>query len=317
MFYVGTDRGLIQWDENQQHRRSIGLEGKCVTGIAVAEGYIGAVVKDGRVWEKRSGAWEATPIAKGISVQSLLIMDSFVYAGTEPARIFRKRFNEKEWEAVAALDILPLAARFHTPGGGPACVRTMAAKSAKQFYLDIHVGGIMRTRDSGKTWEAVNEGLEEDVHQVATHRLRPDRIYAATADGFYLSEDEGRTWERRNHGLDNLYARSIAVHPQNPDIVLLSASPSPPPRWRQGGPQFALFRSEDAGGMWRKVTAGLPQPSPSVIDTNGIGFSQERHNMAVCALRSGELFVSQNGGVAWEKAADLGQIYSVCYGQPV
>jgi photosystem II stability/assembly factor-like uncharacterized protein len=193
----------------------------------------------------------------------------------------------------------------------------MAAKSSREFYLDIHVGGILRTADGGRTWEAVNEGLEEDVHQVATHRLRPDRIYAATADGFYLSEDEGRSWERRNHGLTNLYGRGIAIHAKNPDIVLLAASPSPPPRWRQGGPQFALFRSEDAGRMWRKVTAGLPQPSPSVIDTNGIAFSQERPDMALCALRSGELFVSSNGGVAWKQATDLGQINCVCCGSPV
>jgi photosystem II stability/assembly factor-like uncharacterized protein len=191
----------------------------------------------------------------------------------------------------------------------------MAAISPKQFYLDIHVGGIVRTRDGGRTWEAVNNGLEEDVHQVATHPSKPERVYAATADGFYLSEDEGATWQRRNEGVTNLYCRGIAVHPKNPDIILVSGSPSPPPSWRRGGPQFALFRTEDAGRTWRRVIDGLPCPCPSVIDTNNIAFSHADPDLVLCALRSGELFMSRDAGTKWEKAAELGEIYSVCYGR--
>ena len=61
------------------------------------------------------------------------------------------------------------------------------------LYLDIHVGGIMRTLDGGETWTRTTHGLELDVHEVATHAVNPHAVYTATADGFYISPDEGHT----------------------------------------------------------------------------------------------------------------------------
>ena len=213
-----------------------------------------------------------------------------------------------------ALDESPLAEHFYTPWGGPAAVRTMVATSAQQIYLDIHVGGIVRTCDGGASWEAVNEGLELDVHEVAVHASKPERVYTATADGFYLSEDEGATWQRRNEGVTNLYCRGIAIHPRNSDLILMSGSPTGPGPWRQRGPRFALFRSEDAGGSWERITHGLPQPSPAVIDTRCLAFSSEQPDVVACGLRSGEFYLSEDAGVSWRKAAQVEEIRGVSGG---
>jgi photosystem II stability/assembly factor-like uncharacterized protein len=190
----------------------------------------------------------------------------------------------------------------------------MAGNAANQVYLDIHVGGIVRTQDSGITWEAINHGLEEDVHQVATHPLRPDRVYAATADGFYLSENAGATWHRRNTGMPNLYCRGVAVHPNNPDIVLLSGSPDPPPGWGSDGPRFVLFRTESAGTTWQAIAEGFPNPSPDVIDTSCIAFSKKQGDLVLCGLRSGELYGSDDAGNTWTKRLKLKELNSVCWG---
>jgi photosystem II stability/assembly factor-like uncharacterized protein len=313
MFYLSTQRGVLQWDENTGASLTVGLDDEKIYQVVATQGHIAVVGEGGQVWERNGGAWTVTQVADDVSVESLLIVGDVLYAGTEPTRVFGKRFGGRKWQLVGALDKLPIAEEFYTPWGGPACVRSIAAKSARQFYLDIHVGGIVRTRDGGETWEAIKDGLEEDVHQVATHPLQPQRVYAATADGFYLSEDEGATWQRRNEDMTNLYCRGIAIHPQNPDIILLSGSPFAPPGWRRHGPQFALFHSGDAGLTWRKVI-GLPDSLHAVIDTNGIAFSTQRPDFALCAAGSA-LYASEDAGETWKQVADgLGEIQSVCFG---
>lgn len=311
MFFIGTQHGIVQWNEREGQGTRLGLEKEPIYQVTAHKGQVAAVGKEGRVWERNGETWTATRVAEDVTVESLLMLGDVLHAGTEPTRVFRKRWGENQWQMVSALDELPLSEHFHTPWGGPASVRTMAATSPKQFYLDIHVGGIVRTRDGGETWETINDGLEEDVHQVATHPLKPQRVYAATADGFYLSQDEGATWHRRNDGMANLYCRGLAVHPQDPDIVLLSGSPFAPPGWRRNGPQFALFRSDDAGRRWQRVV-GLPHPLSAVIDTNGIAFSLHQTDYVLCAAGSA-LYASADAGATWKQVADdFPEIQSLC-----
>jgi photosystem II stability/assembly factor-like uncharacterized protein len=309
MFYISTQDGISQWDEKKAENSRLGPEGEPMGPVMTHDGSIVAIGEKGKLWEKKRKEWKTREIARGVAAVSLLRIGDLLYAGTEPARVFSRRLGGEEWELVTALDKSSFAKGFHTPWDGPAAVRTMASNRPNDLYCDIHVGGIICTHDGGKTWEPVSNGLEEDVHQVATHPLAPERIYAATADGFYLSEDEGRSWERRNAGIKELYCRGIALHPKNPDVILLSGSPSPPPGWRRGGPQFALLRTEDAGLTWHKVTKGLPQPSPSVIDTNCITFSHRHPNFVLCGLSSGELFASRDAGITWEEIEKFKEVH--------
>ncbi len=55
--------------------------------------------------------------------------------------------------------------------------------------------------------------------------------------------------------------------------MLISGSPTNPGGWRTHGKRFALYRSEDGGGTWMKITAGLPAECPDEIDTFCIIFS--------------------------------------------
>ena len=201
----------------------------------------------------------------GKRIRDLTLQSNHTVVAVESGqRVWSGRLPDPDWTEI-------------TPDNdeGLAAVRSVAAHPTNEggLYLDIHVGGIMRTLDGGETWTATNDGLELDVHEVATHAMNPDAVYAATADGFYYSPDEGNNWERRNAGLDNLYTRAIAIHPQNPDIMLISGSPTNPGGWRTHGKRFALYRSEDFGGTWMKITAGLPAECPDEIDTFCIIFS--------------------------------------------
>jgi hypothetical protein len=84
----------------------------------------------------------------------------------------------------------------------------------------VHVGGVLHTGDSGRTWNPTID-IDADVHQVAT---AGGLVLAAGARGLSTSTDKGATWSLRTDGLDACYSRAAVVCG---DQVLLSASDGP------------------------------------------------------------------------------------------
>jgi len=68
----------------------------------------------------------------------------------------------------------------------------MAATSDGAVLLvNVHVGGVPRSTDSGLTWRPPID-INSDVHQVCAHPTRPDIVIAAA--GLCISRDAGATW---------------------------------------------------------------------------------------------------------------------------
>src|SRR2546429_115455 len=79
--------------------------------------------------------------------------------------------------------------RWFTPWGGPPDTRSIS-EDDEAVYVNIHVGGILRSVDCGRTWQPTLP-IERDVHKVLA---RPGRLYAASARGLAVSPDSGETW---------------------------------------------------------------------------------------------------------------------------
>jgi hypothetical protein len=68
------------------------------------------------------------------------------------------------------------------------------------------------------------DGARRDTHTIATHPDAPDRVYAAAGDGYAESRDRGASWHYPQRGLAHQYCWSVAVHPADAALVLLSAA---------------------------------------------------------------------------------------------
>ena len=318
MMLIGTSAGLYGWDESRGNTTLVGLKSKDVQGVVSdTHGNVFVSLSDNTVWQSADAGhtWQqlqSDTIQEEITVIFAEPSSGELYVGTEPPKIYRFNRTDKDWQLLADLSRLEVAKTWYTPWGGPPAVRSMAA-SDEGLYLDIHVGGILRSFDGGETWKSVSDGLHLDVHQVATSDRQQHAVYAATAGGFYLSEDQGKSWEARNTGLPNRYTRGIAIHPDEPKTVLISGSPTSPGGWRTNGKRFALFRTVDQGAHWEKVTRGLPEASDAEIDTHSIAFSPTVPDIALCGLRSGMLYASDDAGASWSVASDaLPSIHGLC-----
>lgn len=120
------------------------------------------------------------------------------------------------------------------------------------FWLTILCFGqtFMKAKDAPKSsevrWQLVGPGGGGWVQSVAFDSKDTNTLYVGCdVGGFYVSLDFGKTFEIRNNGLRDYFVESIAVHPQNPNIILL-------------GTQGGVFRTTDKGKNWRWIRNGFP-----------------------------------------------------------
>jgi photosystem II stability/assembly factor-like uncharacterized protein len=163
------------------------------------------------------------------------------------------------------------------------------AAGAEAVYVNVHVGGILRSPDNGLSWTPTGLDIDTDVHQV----LAVDHLVLAALGhgGLARSSDGGRSWTVTSDGLHASYCRAAAVSDQT---VLLSASTGP--RTRQG----ALYRGSIAGDTFERCHKGLPEWFPSNIDTGCLALDGTN---AAFGTDDGRVFVSTDTGGSWTQAA--------------
>ena len=83
-----------------------------------------------------------------------------LYCGVEPAALFRSDDAGETWSLVKGLHDHPHRPQWQ-PGGGGLCLHTILPDPAskERMHIAISTGGVYRTDDGGKSWEARNSGV--------------------------------------------------------------------------------------------------------------------------------------------------------------
>jgi hypothetical protein len=283
---VGTSDGLHRFDASGER---IGLEhaGRRVTAIA-REGWELWAILDG------SGLWHTAGIdwwfhageLQGLASTCLAGTRAGVVVGTSDAGLFR--VAGEGLERVPGFDQVEGRGDWYTPWGGPAETRSIS-EDRSAVYVNVHVGGIARSRDSGDTWQPTI-GIHADVHRVATGH---DRVFAACARGLAVSRDQGDSWTYRTEGLHAGYCRGVAVCG---DTLLLSASTGP------GGGHSAVYRSGVEAGPFERCSVGLPEWFDKNIDSYWLDVLPDG-SLAAFASSDGAVYASADQGATWSHVA--------------
>lgn len=270
---VGTASGLHRVEGGSD------LPGRAITALSGEW----ALVEGRTVWHgDRVGGDLPGPAAT-----CLLPMDGGALVGTEDGRLLRVSAGGAE--PVAAFDDAPGRDRWYTPWGGPAQVRSLAASPDGNLYVNVHVGGILRSSDGGASWAATLD-LDLDVHQVV---VAPDgTVVAATAFGLATSTDRGVTWAVADEGLHATYARAVAVAG---DTVLLTVSTGP------DGRRAGVYRRPLHGDRpFERSFVGLPGTFPGNVDTGCLAAGDD---VAVLGTFAGRIYASNDAGATWRTVA--------------
>ena len=281
MILVGTDDGL----------REIGgghaTEGIAVSALAPVDGGWWMVADESSVFDLDGRNVLDAPAR----VNCIASTSHGVFLGLSEARLWR------DGDPVDSFDAVPGRDRWYTPWGGPPDTRSIAETRDGTLHVNVHVGGIPRSRDGGETWESTID-VDADVHQVLAHPTDPDVVLAAAAVGLCVSRDGGDSYNVRTDGLHLTYARAVAVAG---DTVLVTASTGP-----RGG-RAAVYRALiGLDRPFEKCTEGLPEWFGSNIDT---GCLHALGETVAFGTADGEVYVSEDAGSRWDRVASgLGQV---------
>ncbi len=294
-FLVGTARGLYELGPQQRCH----LDGHDITAVAGNGRDIWALVDGQVLWRARNGSgWQEAGALADRRGTCLALTRSGPLIGTAGAHLLR--LNDGEIESVDAFETVEGRRTWTTPWGEPPDTRSISSADNGTLYVNVHVGGIARSRDGGRSWRPTLD-IDADPHQVLAHPRQPDAVFAAAAAGLAISDDGGDSWRFETAGLHAHYLRAVAIADET---VLVSASTGP------GGRRSAIYgRQLGRSKPFARCRHGLPEWFGSNIDTGCLAAA----GMTVLfGTDEGQVFRSRDAGAHWEAvAADLPEVRCV------
>ncbi len=204
-----------------------------------------------------------------------------IIVGTEGAHLVR--LGQGRLDQLEGFDQVIGRADWYTPWGAPPEVRSLACTPDNVLLANVHVGGIARSADGGRTW-APTVDIHDDVHQVRSVWGRADFVVAAAAVGLLVSNDAGLTWSAQARGLHATYCRAVAVPDQ---AILVSASEGP------RGKQSAIYRTNiHATERFDRVTDWID----GNVDSHALDGSGAH---AAFGTPKGDVYESTDAGATW------------------
>ena len=272
-----------------------------VRGLA-PDGRGGALAIVGRHSLRRrapSGEW-ATVATSEFELSCCMAVRDTIYVGTDDARMLRLSHAGGVLDPIDGFDSVAgrdawFAGSAIVNGqrlGPPLGIRSVAANSnGSILFANVHVGGIPRSMDGGRTWQPTID-INSDVHEVRAHPANPDIVAAAAAVGLCISRDSGATWIIEREGLHAPYCSAVAF---SGDDIIVSASTD------HFAAEGRIYRRPvKPDGSLVAVEGGMPAWIEGIADTGCIAANGS--SIAV-ADRAGNLYLSADSGQTWSCSA--------------
>ncbi len=236
-----------------------------------------------------------------------------VWVGTEPAHLFRSADYGESWTELPTLRMVP----GHETWTFPAPPHTSHVKhihfdprDTRILYVGIEQGALLKSVDEGQTWRELTgyyrpeDCSYKDIHRLAIHPARPERLFLATGMGLYRSDDGGETWVHLTFRDSRVgYPDSLVLGPDDPDVVYLSGASQSPGAWRTSRSAWpGILRSRDGGRTWEELREGLPDALHANFEALTLaswpgGFS------LFLGTTDGDVFASDDEGATWDRIA--------------
>jgi hypothetical protein len=252
-----------------------------------------------------------------------------LWAGVEPASLFRSEDLGNTWEMVGGISNHDHARQWH-PGNGGLCMHTIV-REGNRMHLGISTGGHYLSEDGGKTFTASNKGVGagfvpdpypefgQCVHKIARHPKAPGRLYMQNHGGWeerpgigvLRSDDHGHSWYSIAEGLPSDFGFPIVVHPHDPDVVYVVPLEGMTRGCPGGIP--AVWRSENGGKSWKKLAKGMPKKEAWFTVLRDAMTTDDLKSPALYfGTTTGQLWIGRDGGEEWECLFDsLPPVYCV------
>ena len=325
--FVATVKGLVRLDRKAPDApwavTGQALDGKHVSSLMIEprSGKLFAGTHEDGVWVSDDGAgtqWRHA--SKGIVNRNVYSLASrqdgdtvAIFAGAEPASLYRSDDLGETWHDLAALRSVPDTEKWNFPPPPHiAHVKSIAIHPTRPttLFACVEQGALLTSTDDGARWVELDDYSKpddptyRDMHRIVLHPKHPAIAYLTTGVGTYRSDNGGRNWRALTQRGSRLgYPDFVFLDPENPDVLYVAGAEKSPREWPgDGTANSAVLKSTDGGKSWRELTTSLPARIHGSIE------AMSRHAWAggmtlSFATAGGELYQSDDGGETWTRAA--------------
>lgn len=275
----------------------------------------------GESWQEPSGPAVRFPEHTGASLERVWQIrpagpeaPGVVYAGTEPAALFRSEDGGETFSLVEALWEHPQRKDWGAGFGGQGMHTVLTdPRDPERLTVAVSTGGVYRTLDGGRSWSPSNDGIRatflpegsqfpefgQCVHKIAQDADNPDLLYLQNHGGVYRSEDCGGHWEQIDKGLPADFGFAVAAHPHRGStayVFPLTADYQRTPAELR----CRVFRTADAGDTWEALSTGLPgEDHYGVVLRDALCTDDADPAGIYFGNRNGEVYGSADEGDSW------------------
>jgi len=259
-----------------------------------------------------------------------------IYAATRSGGLWKTTNAGTTWTpisdsvgaaAVGAIALAPSDPRIVWMGTGEQAV-------ARSSYSGK---GVFKSTDAGATWQFMGLPDSHHIARIVIHPSKPDVVYVAAIGhlfsrneerGIFRTLDGGKTWRKVLYVNDGVGAIDLVINRKSPATLYAAMYDKDRRPWQiiESGPESAIYRTDDAGDKWTKLTGGLPtgrigrigldlyQKNPLILyalleNQNPKPGADTRDVSATSPLAAGiignELYRTDDGGKAWKKVTDV------------
>ena len=239
--------------------------------------------------------------------------------GVEMPGIFESRDDGETFSLLSTLAGEPASDIWDDPANQPPGHLGISGFTAdpddpERFWAIVQGIGMWETTDGGTSWTPRNRGLRADwpreheevgfcVHKVVRSRTDGNRMYQQNHVGMHRSDDAGLSWTEITDGLPTEFGFAAAAHPHDRDAFMVIPLDPGHGRTMPDG-QAAVWRTDDAGSSWKKLTNGLPQHDAhiGVLRQGMVGDTYDDPGFYF-GTSTGQVFATADDGASWTEIA--------------
>lgn len=176
----------------------------------------------------------------------------------------------------------------------------------------IYGDGVYKSEDGGDSW--TNMGLKNSDHigMIVVDPTNSDVVFVAAYGslrnpggdrGIFKTTDGGKTWKNVLSISEYTGCYEVHMDPRNNGILYAVAHQRMRKHYTgvSGGPETAIYRSDDHGESWNKIINGLPSEDLGRI---GMDISPANPDVLYAIVEAKEakgIYRSDNRGASWQK----------------
>ncbi|MEI6243630.1 MAG: hypothetical protein WCQ64_01175 [Acidobacteriota bacterium] len=280
----------------------------------------------------RSGAWVTSIAVPDAPTREHLYT---IYAGVRSGGLWKTSNNGIIWEpvtdsmgtiaSVGAVAVAPSNSQIVWVGGGD------QANARSSMSGD----GVFKSIDAGKTWQAMGLPDSHHIARIVIHPKNPDIVYVAAMGhlfsrneerGVFRTLDGGKTWKKVLYINDGVGAIDMVINQRVPTQVFAALYDKERLPWQiiESGPESGVYRTDDGGDKWTRLTNGLPggkigrigidiyQKNPLILyallenqnQKQGAGTGPVNSTSPLAqGIVGNELYRTDDGGKTWRKVS--------------